>query len=114
MPDDSFRECQHPAFVDDIFRARLRNHRHERNKTCPQGEYRNQELQCNCNTGTYQLLWENKIHFGRGVLREMMFDLSLEEGAPANQNDREAGRKGCLGQRDGHMHSHTHKEDSVH
>lgn len=43
-----------------------------------------------------------------------MFELSLEEGAPANQNDKGEGRKGCPGQRDGQVHSHTGKEDSVH
>lgn len=44
----------------------------------------------------------------------MLFDLRLK-GAPANQNDKGAGRKGCSGQRDGgQVHSHTGEEDSVH
>ena len=44
MTDDSFRGLQQPAFTDYLFYAKFRMCRYERDKTCPQGDYRDQEL----------------------------------------------------------------------
>ena len=40
MPDDSFRELQLLAFIDYLFCAKFRMHKHEGDKTCPQEDDR--------------------------------------------------------------------------